>query len=365
MCRCLATLQSVATEKLSATVLKGKQLFYDARDTRLAREGYMSCASCHNDGGSDGRVWDLTGMGEGLRNTVSLRGKGGMAHGFLHWSGNFDEVQDFEGQIRALGRRHGPDDRCAFNQGTREQPLGDPKAGLSADLDALAAYVASLNTFAPSPHRKADGIADGGRCRRPGDLPGTGLRAVPRRRQLHRERRGDVARRRHDPQPGSGSRLGGPLTGLDHADAAWGLGDRAVSARRLGGDARGGGAGAQRSRRSATPDSTQLVAYLKQIDGHEPAPPPVVGDTTNPAVTITTPTGNATHTATATPMSLGGHGLGQRGRDAGELGQRPGRQRHGDGHDELVGERDRAASGSERVDGDGTRCGGQHQRPIS
>ena len=57
----LATLQSVATEKLSPTVLAGKQLFYDARDTRLAREGYMSCASCHNDGGSDGRVWDLTG----------------------------------------------------------------------------------------------------------------------------------------------------------------------------------------------------------------------------------------------------------------------------------------------------------------
>ncbi len=65
----------------------------------------MSCASCHNDGGGDGRVWDLTGMGEGLRNTVSLRGKGGMAHGFLHWSANFDEVQDFEGQIRALSRR--------------------------------------------------------------------------------------------------------------------------------------------------------------------------------------------------------------------------------------------------------------------
>ena len=98
----LATLQSVATEKLSPTVLAGKQLFYDARDTRLAREGYMSCASCHNDGGGDGRVWDLTGMGEGLRNTMSLRGKGGMAHGFLHWSANFDEVQDFEGQIRAL-----------------------------------------------------------------------------------------------------------------------------------------------------------------------------------------------------------------------------------------------------------------------
>ena len=46
----LATLSAVATETLSATVLQGKQLFYDARDTRLARDRYMSCAACHNDG---------------------------------------------------------------------------------------------------------------------------------------------------------------------------------------------------------------------------------------------------------------------------------------------------------------------------
>ncbi len=60
----------------------------------------MSCATCHNDGGHDGRVWDLTGFGEGLRNTISLRGAA-VGQGLLHWSGNFDEVQDFEGQIRA------------------------------------------------------------------------------------------------------------------------------------------------------------------------------------------------------------------------------------------------------------------------
>ena len=60
-------------------MLQGKQLFYDAKDTRLARDGYISCASCHNDGGHDGRVWDLTGFGEGLRNTVSLRGRAGGA----------------------------------------------------------------------------------------------------------------------------------------------------------------------------------------------------------------------------------------------------------------------------------------------
>src|SRR5206468_756533 len=32
-------------------------------------------------------------------------------------------------------------------------PLGDPKAGVSTDLDALAAYVTSLNRFDDSPNR--------------------------------------------------------------------------------------------------------------------------------------------------------------------------------------------------------------------
>ncbi len=93
----VASLIAVGTERLGATVLLGKQHFYDARDTRLALDRYMSCASCHNDGGSDGRTWDLTGLGEGLRNTVALRGRAGAARASLHWSGNFDEVQDFEG----------------------------------------------------------------------------------------------------------------------------------------------------------------------------------------------------------------------------------------------------------------------------
>ena len=45
-----ATYNTVANETLSAQVLTGKQLFYDAKDIRLARDSYMSCASCHNDG---------------------------------------------------------------------------------------------------------------------------------------------------------------------------------------------------------------------------------------------------------------------------------------------------------------------------
>ncbi|MGH8249488.1 MAG: galactose oxidase-like domain-containing protein, partial [Steroidobacteraceae bacterium] len=73
----VATRSTIGTERLGAQVLRGKQFFYDAKDPRLARDGYLSCASCHNDGGHDGRVWDLSGFGEGLRNTVKLRGRAG------------------------------------------------------------------------------------------------------------------------------------------------------------------------------------------------------------------------------------------------------------------------------------------------
>lgn len=132
----------VVAEALDPVVLAGKQLFYDARDDRLAALDYMACASCHEDGGDDGRVWDFTQFGEGLRNTQTLRGRGGLDHGLLHWTGNFDEVQDFEGQIRMFAGGSGLMDDLDF-AGART-PFGPPKSGFSADLDALSAYVGSL-----------------------------------------------------------------------------------------------------------------------------------------------------------------------------------------------------------------------------
>lgn len=144
-----ATLRCISTEKLSPVVLKGKQFFYDSQDQRLALQQYISCAACHNDGDQDGRVWDFTGFGEGLRNNISLRGHA--THGPSHWTGNFDEIQDFEGQIRNLPSGLGLMSDAAFHSGTRDQPLGDPKAGVSVDLDALAAYVKSLSTAGSSP----------------------------------------------------------------------------------------------------------------------------------------------------------------------------------------------------------------------
>ena len=153
----LADIPAVASDKVPAQILAGKKIFHNADDTRMAFEGYISCGGCHFEGIDDGRVYDFSSRGEGLRNTPTLLGRKGTGQGRLNWTANVDEVQDFEHQIRELFRGRGfiPDD--VFQVGTRNQPLGDSKAGLSPELDALAAYVASLEHVNPSPYRNPDG----------------------------------------------------------------------------------------------------------------------------------------------------------------------------------------------------------------
>jgi mono/diheme cytochrome c family protein len=103
---------------------------------------------------------------------------------------------------------------AAFNTGTRSQPLGLTKAGVSADLDALAAYVGSLSTFANSPYRNSDGTltttAAAGRrvfessgcasCHGGTKFTNSGIATLFNIGTL---------------KPTSGQRLGGPLTGID------------------------------------------------------------------------------------------------------------------------------------------------------
>ncbi|MBK1792115.1 tandem-95 repeat protein [Persicirhabdus sediminis] len=148
---------TVSNETLSAEVLLGKQVFYNANDERMSRDSYLSCASCHDDGGQDGRTYDFTERGEGIRNNSTLNGKRGTGHGRVHWSGNFDEIQDFEHDIRGPFGGTGFLADSDFNTGSRNQPLGDSKAGHSVELDALAAYVTSLKHEPRSPAREADG----------------------------------------------------------------------------------------------------------------------------------------------------------------------------------------------------------------
>ncbi len=151
----LGEVSTVANERLAPDVLAGKQIFYDASDPRMSRDGYISCASCHLDGGGDGQVWDFTQAGEGLRNTIALTGRGGTAQGNVHWTANFDEIQDFENDIRLAFSGAGFLGTNDWNA-TRD-PLGAPKAGLSLELDQLAAYVTSLDSFPRSPYRAPDG----------------------------------------------------------------------------------------------------------------------------------------------------------------------------------------------------------------
>ncbi|WP_298313478.1 PKD domain-containing protein [uncultured Aquimarina sp.] len=153
----LATVSTVGNETLSSVILKGKQIFYDASDLKMGTDGYVSCATCHIDGTQDGRTWDFTDRGEGLRNTISLVGREGTGHGRVHWSANFDEIQDFENDMRSHFNGQGFMSDTDFNEGTTALTLGDVKKGKSADLDALAAYIESLNSFSPSPYRNNDG----------------------------------------------------------------------------------------------------------------------------------------------------------------------------------------------------------------
>lgn len=265
---------AVVTEKLAANLLLGKQYFYDARDRRLARDGYMSCAACHNDGGSDGRVWDLTQLGEGLRRTIGFRGKGkDSGHGFRHWSGNFDEVQDFESQIRSLAGGTGLMSDAAYNAGTTAQPLGAAKAGLSADLDALAAYVNSLNVYDPSPYYSATpsaAVTAGKTAFR--DLncqachAGTAFSSSGNATLL------DIG----TIKPTSGGRLGGALLGIDPPTlrGAW-----SQTALLHDGSAPTLDAAIQAHKNVSVTGATlsNLVAYLQTIGSEEPTAPAGLG----------------------------------------------------------------------------------------
>ena len=145
----LTTFEEVAripttTSPLSPQLHRGKLLFISSRSPAISRDRWMSCESCHFDGEHDGRTWLFP---DGPRNTTNLRG---LAHTRpLHWSADRDEVQDFEFTIREL----------QAGTGLLADPhpeLGPSNTGRSADLDALTAFIESLQPK-PSPFRHQDG----------------------------------------------------------------------------------------------------------------------------------------------------------------------------------------------------------------
>ncbi len=140
----------VTESALTPQVLNGKRLFYSALRPMASRR-WISCSSCHPDGQPDGRTWQNP---EGLRNTQSLAGMS-WTHP-IHWSADRDEVQDFEHTIRGpLMQGSG------LLRGRLHESLKEPNRGLSADLDALAAY-SNSHKFSLSPYAK-DGLSEAAR----------------------------------------------------------------------------------------------------------------------------------------------------------------------------------------------------------
>lgn len=120
----------VVTETLDAQMLQGKILFNKANDPRMSTLGWISCASCHVDGGVDGTTW---GTPEGMRQTMPLWNLAGTAP--FHISATRDEIQDFEFDIENFMGGVG------LASGSAHTLLGTPNGGRSSDLDALSHFV--------------------------------------------------------------------------------------------------------------------------------------------------------------------------------------------------------------------------------
>lgn len=123
---------TVTTLPLSPEIWLGKQLFNTAKPP--LSNGWLSCATCHFEGGHDARTW--LGFPDGPRNTPALFALNETAP--YHWSGDLDELQDVEGTIQRI--QHG----SGLLGGNLQPSLGQPNAGRSAELDALAAYISAI-----------------------------------------------------------------------------------------------------------------------------------------------------------------------------------------------------------------------------
>lgn len=126
----------VTVDRRAADVKRGQALFFTSARAEVSRERWISCASCHFDGGIDGRTWNTS---RGPRNTQSLLGVN-ETHP-LHWSADRLNVQDFQKTLmNEMGGRGLPaselDDLAVFVNSLRLPPRRRP-AG-SSELTASA-----------------------------------------------------------------------------------------------------------------------------------------------------------------------------------------------------------------------------------
>ncbi|MGZ5968126.1 MAG: hypothetical protein ACXWP4_10710, partial [Polyangiales bacterium] len=94
--------------------------------------GFLACASCHPEGGDDGRVWSFEGVG--IRRTQNLRG--GVKAPF-HWNGELADLAALTGEV--LGKRMSGPDLASDQLAALSTFLGHvPSMPITPGLDAAA-----------------------------------------------------------------------------------------------------------------------------------------------------------------------------------------------------------------------------------
>lgn len=143
----IATVPST-TIPLPEEILNGKRLFHSSSSEALARDRWISCASCHFDGGADGRTWFFR---DGPRNTTPLFNVARTLP--MHWSGDLDELQDVENTIRTVQAGTGLADGPSHCLPACDGP--EKNGGRSKGLDDLAAFMRSIPPPPPPPAHPA------------------------------------------------------------------------------------------------------------------------------------------------------------------------------------------------------------------
>ena len=154
------TAPSPAPGSAEERVAVGAEMFFSSRGNftigaatsseRLSSEGWQSCSSCHFKGLTDGIVWEFNA---GPRKSVPLNPtfdpRNRSVQRILNYSAIFDEVQDFEANIRNVS---GPGPLAAAAPCSEPPPptsTNDPAHGLLVGDNASPALAPCvINTFA-------------------------------------------------------------------------------------------------------------------------------------------------------------------------------------------------------------------------
>ena len=148
--------QRSTIEPWDAQRLLGAKIFHNTRDGRMTPNRWLSCGSCHLDGGvlSDNLLWEFTEQQKPsspkLMNTKSLAVTGWSGPPYLI-QGTYQTIHEEDKFIRSFLGGSG----FLKTVATRGDGFPDDPTGKSAELDALSRYVLSLRPR-PNPHMAGD-----------------------------------------------------------------------------------------------------------------------------------------------------------------------------------------------------------------